>query len=67
MICPGILTLQSKERGKRMKGKMLIGMAAGTLLGAAAAWAMSGDLNAKGMKKVSRNLEREANKLGIQM
>ena len=50
-----------------MKGKMLIGMAAGTLLGAAAAWAMSGDLNAKGMKKVSRNLEREANKLGIQM
>ena len=50
-----------------MKGKMWIGMAAGTVLGAAAAWAMSGDLNAQGMKRIGKNLERSARKAGIPM
>ena len=50
-----------------MKGKMWIGMAAGTVLGAAAAWAMSGDLNAQGLKRIGKNLERSARKAGIPM
>jgi len=44
---------------------MMIGMAAGTILGAAAAWALSGDLNARGMMRISRRISRSASKIGI--
>jgi predicted Zn-dependent protease len=42
---------------------MFIGLAAGTVLGAAAAWALSGDLNARGMSRLSRKIGRTASKI----
>ncbi len=48
-----------------MKGRMIFGLITGTVIGAATAWALSGDLNARGMMRISRRIERSANKMGM--
>ena len=53
-----------------MGSKMLmagVGIAAGTLLGATAALALTGDLNAKGMRKIGKNVQKSASKVRIEM
>ncbi len=58
----------SKERGICMKAKYVVaGMAVSSLLGATAALAIAGDLNANGMKKISKRVERGAKQMGIQL
>ena len=50
-----------------MKSKYWVaGMAVSTILGATAALA-TGDLNANGMKKISKRVERGAKQMGIQL
>ena len=51
-----------------MKSKYWVaGMAVSTILGATAALAITGDLNANGMKKISKRVERGAKQIGIQL
>jgi predicted Zn-dependent protease len=50
-----------------MKGSLFVGMATGTILGAAVAWALSGDLNARGMMRISRKIGQTAGKIAGDM
>ena len=51
-----------------MKAEYVVaGMAVSSLLGATAALAIAGDLNANGMKKISKRVERGAKQMGIQL
>lgn len=51
-----------------MKSSMIAaGMIGVGLLGATAALALTGDLNANGMRRIGRNVNRSAHKMGIEL
>lgn len=51
-----------------VKGSMIAaGMIGVGLLGATAALALTGDLNANGFRRMGRNVSRRANKMGIEL
>lgn len=64
-----ILGIEHLKKGDAaMKSKYWVaGMAVSTILGATAALAITGDLNANGMKKISKRVERGAKQMGIQL
>ena len=50
-----------------MKTSMLIGVAAGSVIGAVATMAMHGDLSSRNMKRMGRKMTRQAHRMGIDL
>lgn len=51
-----------------MRGSLVAaGMVGVGILGATAALALTGDLNANGMKRIGRNINRSAHKIGLEL